>query len=161
MLNPFANKAFWWASALLAGSGMGLSFYAVHLTEVQWTRSVEARGRQIAQAIEQDPLELPRIIGSTTEQISVYDSEMRLLGTSRAIRPQNSDADLDAIRAVLQEQTVKASTGETVNVVLPIKASGRPAAVLHLTTRQQRAGQPSMLCVGGCYSSRESSHCSA
>ena len=133
MQNPIANKAFWWASALLASSGISLSFYAVHLTEVQWTRSVEARARQIAQSIERNPEDLAQIIGATDEPVSVYDSGMRLLGTSRANRAQGSPADLDAVRAVLQDQTAKALTGETVNVVLPIAASGRPAAVLHLT----------------------------
>ena len=133
MPNPLANKAFWWASALLAASGIALSFYAVHLTEVQWTRSVEARARQIAQSIAQNPKDLAQIVAATDEPVSVYDSELRLLGTSRANRPQNSPSDLDAIRAVVQDQTAQVLTGETVNVVVPIGASGRPAAVLHLT----------------------------
>ena len=132
MPNPIANKAFWWASALLAGGGVALSFYAVHLTEVQWTRSVEARARQLAQSIENSPQDLAQIIAATDEPVSVYDAELHLLGTSRASRPQISGTDLEAVRAVLQNQVATSSTGQTVNVVVPIGPRGRPAAVLEL-----------------------------
>ena len=133
MPNPIANKAFWWASALLATSGIALSFYAVHLTEVQFTHAVEVRARQLAQAIEANPQDLLAIIAATDDSVSVYDAGMQLLGTSRANRIQSPGLDLDAIRAVLQDHTAKSSTGQMVNVVLPIGLSGRPAAVLQLT----------------------------
>ena len=133
MPNPLANKAFWWASGLLAASGIALSFYAVHLTEAQWTSSVEARARQIAQSIESRPQDLAQIISVTDEPVSVYDSDLRLLGTSRANRPRGPGSGLDAIRAVLQDQTAKSLTGETIEVFIPIAPRGRPAAVLQLS----------------------------
>ena len=133
MTNPIANKAFWWASALLATGGIALSLYAVHLTEAQFTRAVEVRARELAQAIEANPQDLLSIIAATDDSVSVYDASMQLLGTSRADRAPSPGLDLDAIRAVLQDHTAKSSTGQTVNVVLPIGNSGRPAAVLQLT----------------------------
>ena len=133
MPNPLANKTFWWASALLASSGIALSLYAVNVTAAQWTQSVETRARQITQNIERAPQDLVPIVSTTDDQVSVYNSEGRLLATSRSVLPQNSDADLDDIKSVLQSRKPQSSTGETVSVVLPIAASGRPAAVLHLT----------------------------
>ena len=131
MTNPFANKAFWWASALLASSGLAISFYAVHVTEAQWTGFTETRARQIAQLIEAKPQDLAQIVAAAGEPLSVYDGEMRLLGSSRASRVE-SETDLDTIRTVLQDRTAKSATGETVSVVVPIGPSGRPAAVLHV-----------------------------
>ncbi|HEY3738639.1 MAG TPA: ATP-binding protein [Bryobacteraceae bacterium] len=134
MANPFTNKAFWWASGLLAASGIALSFYAVHLTEAQWISSAEARARQIAQSIERDPQNLGAIVAATDEIVTVYDSDATLLASSRANRQQGAGAtDLDAIRAVLLDHTPKSLTGETINVVVPIGPSGRPAAALHLS----------------------------
>ena len=132
MPNPLASKAFWWASGLLAASSLSLSFYAVHSAEVQWTTSVETRARRVARTIELRPQDLVPIVAATDDHVSVYDSDLRLLATSRANRPQTAGSDLDAMRAVLQDQTSKSLTGETINVIVPIGPGGRPAAVLVL-----------------------------
>jgi two-component system phosphate regulon sensor histidine kinase PhoR len=132
--NPITNKAFWWASGLLAVSGIALSLYAVRLTEAQWTSSIEARARAIAQSIERDPQHLAEIVAATDESVTVYDSEAKPLANSRATRQQGAEVtDLEAIRAVLQDEKSRSLTGETIDVVLPIGPSGRPAAVLQLT----------------------------
>jgi len=133
MPNPLANKAFWWASGLLAASGIALSFYAVHLTETQWTSAIEARAAQSSDRSKKRPQDLIEIVAATDERISVYDSELRLLASSRTRRPDGANSDLDAIRAVLQDHTAKSLTGETIDIVLPIAPSGLPAAVLHLS----------------------------
>ncbi len=141
MTNPLANRAFWWASCLLAGSGIALSYYAAHLTEAQWTQSIESRAHQIALLIEQRPQALDQIIDATDESVSVYDSSSHLLGASRPNRSLLSPTDLDSIQLVLKDGSAKTLTGETFYVIVPIGLSGRPAAVLHLThpTAESRA----------------------
>lgn len=134
--NPMANKALWWAAALLLLAGLGAGWYASYEMEGAWVTQAKSQARTIIQSIERHPKHITDIasLGAAGfDVVGIYDAEMHLLARSAgaANRPDD-DSGPSAIRAV-QDSGGSMQTGNALEIVMPVGPKGSPATLVHLS----------------------------